>query len=209
MHLFSSLDTECSAVIIARHIGMDSQKGDVTELLARISKGDRSAEEALLPRVYVELHRLARAQLRGERPGHTLQATALVHEAYLKLCQTNSTDWQDRMHFYRVAAKLMRRILIDYARQRNAHKRGSGAHKQSLDEALLVSEDRLAQVVEIDELLDRLAELDPRLAQVVEMRFFGGLTEEEIGLALNVSERTVKRDWLKARAWLHEQLSQS
>ena len=208
MAVFSNCGAKCG-VIIATHIHMEPQQGEVTELLARISKGDRSAEESLLPRVYLELHRLARAQLRGERPGHTLQATALVHEAYLRLCQPNRCDWQDRMHFYRVAAKLMRRILIDYARQRNAGKRGAGAHRQSLDEALLVSEDRLALVVEIDDLLSRLVELEPRLAQVVEMRFFGGLTEEEIAASLNVSERTVKRDWLKARAWLHEQLAKS
>jgi RNA polymerase sigma-70 factor, ECF subfamily len=195
--------------IIARHADMGTETSEITALLARISGGDRAAEDLLLPQVYVELHRIARRQLGDERAGHTLQATALVHEAYLRLCKNQNIEWKDRMHFYRVAAKLMRRILIDYARQRNATKRGSGAHKESFDEALLISDDRLGLVLEIDDLLNRLAQWAPRLAQVVEMRFFGGLSEQEIAAALNESVRTVKRDWAKARAWLHDQIKPS
>lgn len=184
---------------------MSGGKGDVTELLARISAGDRSAEEALLPQVYVELHRLARAQLRSERPGHTLQATALVHEAYLSICGKKDMSWQDRAHFFRVAAKVMRRILTDYARQRNAQRR-SGKHRSvPLDEALLASDDQFSLAIQIDDLLNKLASLAPRLEQVVEMRFFGGLTEAEIARILGTSERTIKRDWNRARAWLHQQ----
>ena len=181
-------------------------KGEVTELLCRLSAGDRSAEEDLLPRVYLELRRLASAQLRSERPGHTLQATALVHEAYLRLCGSSGTDWQDRAHFFRVAAKLMRRILIDYARLRKALKRGAGMEARPLEEGFLVSDDNLGLVLEIDELLQKLAARAPRLVQIIEMRFFAGLTEVEIAATLGISERTVKRDWLKARAWLHGEL---
>ena len=184
-------------------------QGDVTALLAQLSSGDKSAEEELLPRVYMELHRLATAQLRSERPGHTLQATALVHEAYVRLCDSANISWQNRIHFFRVAAKLMRRVLIDYARQRNAAKRGSGIAAQPLNEELLISEESLSLVLEIDEVLDKLAEFSPRMAQVVEMQFFAGLTEAEIASALKINERTVRRDWMKARAWLHEKLSRS
>jgi len=192
--------------ILSVYTDMDA-KGEVTKLLCRLSAGDHSAEEALLPRVYIELHRLAAAQLRSERPGHTLQATALVHEAYVRLCESSAVDWQDRVHFFRVAATLMRRILIDYARQRNAIKRGSGKIALPFEEGLLVSDDRLSLVLEIDELLQILSRKAPRLVQIVEMRFFAGLTEAEIASVLKISERTVKRDWLKARAWLHEELS--
>jgi len=184
-------------------------KGEVTELLCRLSAGDRSAEDALLPRIYVELHRLAISQLRSERPGHTLQATALVHEAYLRLCTSSRIDWQDRAHFFRVAARLMRRILIDYARQRKAIKRGDDINLLPLDENLLISEDRLALVLEIDNLLQILDKQAPRWVQIIEMRFFAGLTEAEIAAVLDVSEKTVRRDWLKARAWLHKELRQS
>ncbi len=192
--------------IIANYADMDATKGEVTALLARLSAGDRSAESVLLPRVYMELHRLARAHLRSERPGHTLQATALVHEVYLKICEPNQMKWEHRVHFFRIAARLMRRILIDYARQRNTIKRGSGQVPIPLEEALLVSNEQLTVVSEVDEVLDELAAKKPRLAQVVEMRFFAGLSMEEIAAALGVHERTVKRDWLKARAWLHDRL---
>ncbi len=204
--VFSVAPLERVADIIGLNSSMNS-KGELTKLLCRLSAGDRSAEEALLPQVYLELHRLAAAHLRSERSGHTLQATALVHEAYLRLCDSSAIDWQDRVHFFRVASKLMRRILIDYARQRNALKRGAGKDVLPLDESLLVTDDQLGLALEIDDLLQRLAAKSPRLVQVIEMRFFGGLTEAEIAAALQISEKTVKRDWLKARAWLHEELS--
>lgn len=184
---------------------METAKGEVTLLLERLAAGDQSAEDALLPRVYVELHRLALARLRKERPNHTLQATALVNEAYLRLCRVEEIDWQNRAHFFRVAARMMRRILVDYARQRNAHKRSSGV-TLSLEEAVVISEDRSAEAIEIDQLLQQLAAISPRQAEVVEMRFFGGLSEREIAAALGTSFRTVRRDWLIARSWLHEQL---
>jgi RNA polymerase sigma-70 factor (ECF subfamily) len=191
--------------ILCGYNEMSEAKEEVTELLARISAGDRSAEESLLPQVYVELHRLAKAQLRSERPGHTLQATALVHEAYLNICGKRNMSWHDRAHFFRVAAKIMRRILTDYARHRNAQRR-TGKHRAiPLDEALLASDDQFSIAIQIDDLLNKLATLAPRLEQVVEMRFFGGLTEAEIARILGTSERTVKRDWNRARAWLHQQ----
>jgi len=185
---------------------MDREKGDVTLLLARLAKGDRSAEEALIPRVYGELHRMSMARLKTERPGHTLQATALVHEVYLRLCRVEGLEWRDRAHFFRVAARLMRRILVDYARGRGAQKRNEGTPFQTLDEAIAVSSDRAAEALEIDELIEKLAAVSPRQAQVVEMRFFAGLREEEIAAALGINVRTIRRDWLMARAWLHEQI---
>jgi RNA polymerase sigma-70 factor, ECF subfamily len=187
---------------------MDSDKGEVTVLLERLADGDRSAEEALIPQVYVELHRLAMARLKSERPGHTLQATALVHEVYLRMCRSEEIKWQNRAHFFRVAARLMRRILVDYARQRGAQKRNDGAQALPLEEAIVVSDDQSLAALEVDELLEKLARLSPRQAQIVEMRFYGGLTEDEIAMAIGKNVRTVRRDWLMARAWLHEQLKQ-
>lgn len=187
---------------------MSASKGEITILLDRLAEGDRSAEESLLPRVYLELHRLATARMRSERDGHTLQATALVNEVYLRLCRADAA-LSDRVHFFRVAARLMRRVLVDYARQHNAGKRDSGQAAISLDDAIVISEDQSYAALEIDDILNRLAEVSPRQAQVVEMRFFAGLTEEEIAQALKVSVRTVKRDWLMARAWLHQQLQRT
>lgn len=192
--------------IIARQSSMAAQKGEITLLLERLTAGDRSAEDALMPRVYVELHRMAMAHLRSERPGHTLQATALVHEVYLRLFGTIEIDWQNRAHFYRVAARLMRRILVDYARQHNAQKRFGGVPAVSLDDAIAISEDQSAIAIEVDDLLEQLAAISPRQAQVVEMRFFAGLGEAEIAAALGKHVRTIRRDWLMARAWLHEHL---
>lgn len=186
---------------------MEESKGDVTLLLERLAKGDHSAEEALMPRVYAELHRIASARLRAERPGHTLQATALVHEAYLRLCRGKDVDWQNRAHFFRVSAQQIRRILVDYARQHKARKRNDGATALPLDEAIAFSCDQSAVALEVDEVLDKLAEISPRQAQVVEMRFFAGLSEEEIAAALGTSVRTIRRDWLVARAWLHGQMT--
>ena len=197
------------SVIISEQARMESHKGEVTLLLDRLAAGDRSAEEALMPRVYLELHRLAMARLRSERPGHTLQATALVHEVYLRMCRSEEIKCQNRAHFFRLAAQLMRRILVDYARQHGAQKRNEGAPLRPLEDAIAVSASQSAEALEVDELLKKLAALSPRQAQVVEMRFYGGLTEEEIALALDKHVRTIKRDWFMARAWLHEQLKRA
>jgi len=193
------------AGIIHDNPEMNSSYGEITELLLRISAGERSAENALLPLVYAELHRQASARMRRERPGHTLHATDLVHEVYLKLCG-GERNLCDRVHFFRLAAWMMRNILVDHARRRKAQRRGAAARPVALNESLMVSEADLSRAVEIDDLLRRLAETRPRQAQVVEMRFFAGLDETEIALALGIDKRTVRRDWLKARAWLHGQV---
>jgi RNA polymerase sigma factor (TIGR02999 family) len=182
---------------------MNHHKGDVTLLLERLSEGDRSAEEALMQRVYVELHRLAVARLRTERPGHTLQPTALVNEAYLRMCRSEQIKCS---HFFRIAATTMRRVLVDHARCHGAKKRASSAQRVPLEGAIAISPRQSAEALEIDELLDILAESNPRAVQVVEMRFYAGLSEDEIAVVLDLSVRTVKRDWLLARAWLHERL---
>lgn len=196
--------------IIAECRHMDELKGEITILLERMSTGDRSAENVLMPRVYVELRRLAMLRLLSERRGHTLQPTDLVHEAYVKLCRQNSINWQGRAHFFRIAARQMHRILIDYGRKRNAIKRGDGRVAVELESgSLLVSENHLATAMELDDLLEKLAAMSPRQAQIVEMRFFAGLDEIEMAAALGITPRTVRRDWLKARAWLHEQLKGS
>ncbi len=184
---------------------MASEK--VTLLLHQVAGGKRAAVDELTPLVYQELKRIAGGQLKGERPGHTLQATALVHEAYLKLVDQREVDWQGRAHFFGVAARLMRRILLDYARSRHRLKRGGDAHQTSLDEALVVSADRASDLVMIDEALTRLEQLDARQAKVVELRFFGGLSVEETAEAMGISTPTVKREWAMARAWLHRELS--
>ena len=184
-----------------------SPPGQVTELLLELSGGNRAVVDELIPFLYRELKRIAAAQLRNERPGHTLQVTALVHEAYLKLVDQRQVHWQNRAHFFGVAAQVMRRILLDYAKGRARGKRGGDVRKTSLDEALTVSYDRAFELVEIDEALQRLEAFDQRQAKVVEMRFFGGLSVEETAEALGVSEPTVKREWAMARAWLHRQIS--
>ncbi len=184
-----------------------SPAGKVTELLLELSGGNRAVVDELIPFLYRELKRIAAAQLRNERPGHTLQVTALVHEAYLKLVDQSQVHWQNRAHFFGVAAQVMRRILLDYAKGRARGKRGGDLRRTSFDEALTVSYDRAYELVEIDEALQRLEALDQRQAKVVEMRFFGGLSVEETAEALGVSEPTVKREWAMARAWLHREIS--
>jgi RNA polymerase sigma-70 factor, ECF subfamily len=179
---------------------------EVTELLAAWREGDTNAIDRLLPVVYEELKRIARRQLRAEQVGHTLNSTALVHEAYLKLVDQTRVEWVDRAHFYAVAAQAMRRILVDHARRHRAAKRGGREQRVPLDEADLPIEERAELLVALDGALDPLAALDRRLAQVVECRYFGGLTEEETAAALGVTARTVRRDWVKARGWLHEEL---
>lgn len=184
---------------------MPSEK--VTELLAQVSGGNRAAVDELMPLVYRELKRIAGAQSGRERAGHTLQATALVHEAYLKLVDQRGVAWQNRAHFFGVSAQAMRRILLDYAKSRGRLKRGGDVRRTSFDEALIVAEDRASDLLVIDEALTRLEQLDPRQAKVVELRFFGGLSVEETAEVLGVSAPTVKREWAMAKAWLHRELS--
>jgi RNA polymerase sigma factor (TIGR02999 family) len=179
-----------------------AETSQITRLLAEARKGDRAAEDQLIPIVYAELRRLARAYMRRERPDHTLQATALVHEAYLKLLP-QSINWQSRSHFLGVAAQQMRRILVDYARQRQAAKREGSDKPLRLDEALVMAAEQPAELVALHDALEQFAQEHPRQAQVVELRFFGGRTEEEIADSLRVSIETVKRDWKFAKASLN------
>jgi RNA polymerase sigma factor (TIGR02999 family) len=185
-----------------------SADGDVSALLRAWSDGDQSAILALTPIVYDELHRLARHYMRRERPGHSLQATALVNEAYMRLADYTRMQWQDRAHFFAVSAQVMRRILVEHARRHNV-KRGRGVQHVSLDDAVVVGggEEEETDLLALDEALVALARIDPRKVQIVEMRFFGGLTVEEIGEVLDLSTGTVKRDWRAAKAWLHRELS--
>jgi len=178
----------------------------VTQLLLEVSEGNRTAVEELLPLIYDELRRLAGGYLRRERANHTLQATALVHEAYMKMVDQTRVQWQNRAHFFGVAANLMRRILVDHARTHGAQKRGSGVEKLSLEEGLMASADRAAEVVAVDDALGTLAKVDPLKSRIVELRFFGGLTSEESAEVLNISVATVNRQWRMAKAWLYGQL---
>lgn len=180
---------------------------DVTQLLESWSNGDQVALEKLMPLVYDELHRLAKRYLSQERSDHTLQSTALVHEAYLRMVDQKNVRWQNRAHFFGVAAQSIRHILVDHARSHRAAKRGSGAAKLSLDEAIGVPEKREVDLLALDESLERLSNLDPQQGQIVEMRFFGGLSIEETAEALRISPATVKRDWVMAKAWLYQNLS--
>jgi len=180
-------------------------KGEVCELLHAWSAGDTSALERLTPIVYEELHRLARRYMRGERPGHSLQTTALVNEAYLRLVGYERMQWQNRAHFFAVSAQVMRRILVEHARRHNL-KRGGGVLHVSLDEAAVVAGNRAADLVTLDDAMNTLAQIDPRKAQVVEMRFFGGLSVDETADVLKVSPATVMRDWNTAKAWLYREL---
>jgi RNA polymerase sigma factor (TIGR02999 family) len=179
---------------------------DVSRLLIAWSNGDEEAIELLMPLVYEELRRLAHRHLGRERAGHTLQTTELVHEAYLRLVDQKEVRWQNRSHFFAVAAQMMRRILVDYARSRRFAKRGGGAQHVSLDEALVVSHERAADIVALNEALNALAEFDERKSRMVELRFFGGLSIEETAEALRVSPGTVMRDWTLAKAWLQREM---
>jgi len=180
--------------------------GQVTEFLRAWSDGDRVALDHLIPIVYDELHRLARRYMRGERPGHSLQTTALVNEAYMRLVDYKNMKWQNRAHFFAVSAHLMRRILVDHARRHNL-KRGGGVHHVSLDDTAIVGGERDADLVALDDAINLLAKLDPRKVQVVEMRFFGGLSVEETAEVLKVSAITVMRDWSTAKAWLYREIT--
>jgi len=187
----------------------NSSPHDVTAILLSWSDGDREAPAKLMPLVYDELRRLARDYLRRERPDHTLQPTALVNEAYLRIVDQTRVSWQNRAQFFGLAAQLMRHILVDHARTRMAAKRGGNMHKLSLDEAWMTIEERATELVRLDEALKALAQIDERKSQVVEMRFFGGLSVEETASALGVSDKTVMRDWRIAKLWLHRELSES
>ena len=177
-----------------------------SQLLRAWSDGDQTALERLTPIVYNELHRLARRYMKRERPGHSLQATALVNEAYTRLVDYHRMQWQNRAHFFAVSAQLMRRILVDHARRHNL-KRGGDAQHISLDEAAMVGGGKVTDLVALDDAMNELSRLDPRKAQVVEMRFFGGLSVEETAEVLQVSSVTVMRDWSTAKAWLYRELS--
>lgn len=181
---------------------------DVTRLLARWQDGDEAALQELVPIVHEELRRLARRQMAGERPGHTLQPTALVNEAYLRLVDIKQMQWQNRAHFFAMGARLMRRILVDFARSRGYQKRGGGAKQVSFTEALEVAEGQPTDVVALNDALEALADVDERKSRVVELRFFGGLSVEETAEVLNVSRETVKRDWKFAKMWLLRHLRQ-
>lgn len=167
------------------------------------SAGGREGLNALSQRLYDDLRHLAAAHLKSERPDHTLQPTALVHEAYLKLIDQRSTDWRDRMHFFAVASRIIRRILVDHARERNAMKRGGGQERVPMEFAELIAGSKGADVVALDDAMTALAEIDERQAKIVELRFFGGLTIEEIAEVLSISDRSVDRDWRCAKAWLY------
>ena len=187
---------------------MDStSRNDVTELLVAWSNGNQAARDQLMGVVYDELHRLARRYMRRESPDHTLQTSALLNEAFLRLVDQKNVHWQNRAHFFAIAAQMMRRILVDYARSRNYEKRGGGARALSLDEGLIVSDARNEEVVNVHEALERLTEFDPRKGQIVELRFFGGLSIEETAEVLGVSPGTIMRDWTLAKAWLRRELS--
>jgi RNA polymerase sigma-70 factor, ECF subfamily len=179
---------------------------EITLLLQAWSRGEQAALDQLLPLVYDELHRLARHYMHNERPGHLLQTTALVNEAYLRLIDTRQIEWQNRAHFFAIAARLMRRILVDFARERNYQKRGGGEVLIPLDEAPEIVGEWDEDVVALDAALEKLAVIDERKSRVVELRFFGGLTEDETARALQVSHETVKRDWRLAKSWLRRQL---
>jgi RNA polymerase sigma factor (TIGR02999 family) len=180
---------------------------DVTALLLKWRQGDETALDQLLPLVYEELRRMARQYLRRERTGHTMQTTTLVHEAYLRLVDADRVPWQDRAHFFAIAARLMRRVLVDDARKRNYQKRGAGLTRISLDDAMVLAPEHQAEVIALDEALERLAQFAPRKCQVVELRFFAGLSNEETAAALGISTDTVKREWRTAKLWLLHELT--
>jgi RNA polymerase sigma-70 factor, ECF subfamily len=179
----------------------------ITQLLAEWSEGNQAALDKLYPLVYNELRRLAHGYLRRERKGHTLQTTALINEAYLRLVDQKHVHWANRSHFFGISAQIMRRILIDHARRYDYSKRGGGAQRISLDEAALVAKERGRALLMLDEALNNLAKIDPRRSHVVELRYFGGLNNEEMAGVLKISENTVTRDWNMARAWLYQELS--
>lgn len=180
--------------------------GKITRLLREIREGDSGAFDRLMPLVYDELRQIARRQLRGERSDHTLDTSALTHEVYLKLVGEAEVDWENRAHFFVLAARAMRQILIDHARKRNAQKRGGNWTRTTLSSRNLRVEVQMGELIDLDEGLHRLHEIDERASRVVELRFFGGMTEDEVAEVLDISTRTVQRDWRKARAWLYKEV---
>ena len=193
--------------MVVRMAAASSTQQQVTQLLVDWSSGDTAAIDKLIPLVQPELHRLAHYYMSREGEGHTLQTTALVNEAYLQFVDKTHPRWQNRPHFFAVAAQLMRRIMVDHARARHALKRGAGAIRVTLDETALVTEQRAEELLALDEALEKLAEFDRRRCEIVEMRYFGGLTVEEIADVLKVHPNTVKRDWRAAKAWLYAELT--
>ena len=180
---------------------------EITQLLNNWSNGDELALEQLMPLVYEELRKMAKQYMQSQRIGHTLQATALIHEDYVKLAGQDEQSWKNRAHFFGVAAQAMRHILVDYVRHRGYQKRGGNAQRVELDEAMIVSSERAAGLVELDEALTKLAKLDERKSRVVELKYFGGLSNEEMAEVLNVTTKTIIRDWQFARTWLLRELS--
>jgi RNA polymerase sigma factor (TIGR02999 family) len=188
---------------------VSAPSNQITELLARWSEGEITAREKLVPLVYEELRRVARHCMAGERPDHTLQSGALVHEAYLRLVGHSSVRWDGRAHFFAVAAQLMRRILVDHARKKGAGKRGGDRVTITLDERLAPARQRELDVIALDDALNELSRMNPQHSRIVEMRFFAGLSIEETAQAMGISPATVKRDWAAARAWLYRELARS
>lgn len=186
-----------------------SSSKPVTDLLGRWRSGDREALNSLMPLVYDELRRIAQNYLRNERPGHTLQSTALVHEAYVRMIQQDLPEWQSRAHFFAVAAQLMRQILVDHARAHRADKRGGGVCKLALEDAQENAEPLDVDLIALDDALKTLSIMDPQQSKVVELKFFGGLSIEDTAVVLGISSSTVKRDWITARAWLYRELDRS
>ena len=186
---------------------MDAQKHELTQLLIDWNNGDQSAFDRLMPLIDEELRRLAHRYMSREREGHTLQTTALVNEAFVRLVNRKNVNWQNRAHFFGIAAPLMRTILVDHARSHACVKRGGGAFKLELDDALVVSQEKASEVIALDDALKELARLDPQQSRIVELRFFGGLTVEETAEVLHLSPATIKREWSTAKAWLYQELS--
>jgi RNA polymerase sigma factor (TIGR02999 family) len=186
---------------------MNTPSHEVTHLLIDWNQGKQEALERLMPLVYDELRRIAGRYLRKERQDHTLQTTALVHEAYIRLIDQNQANWQNRAQFFGVAAQMMRRILVDHARGHQADKRGGGAAKLSLDEAIEIADQQAVDLIALDDALTQLAKLDEQQCRVVELRFFGGLTVEEVAEVMSLSPATIKREWSMAKAWLHRELT--
>jgi RNA polymerase sigma factor (TIGR02999 family) len=186
-----------------------STSGEVTQLLQKWRTGDHQVEGRLFDLVYEELHRMASGCMNREQGGHILQATALAHEAYLRLVDQKQKNWQNRLHFLAVAALVMRRVLVDYARNRNTQKRGGNVAQLSLEQEFAIAENGSSDLLDLDRALDALARIDSRQARVVELRFFAGMTEEEIGQVLSLSPRMVRREWSMARAWLYGELSRA
>ena len=187
---------------------MSAMPPEITELLLRWKGGDADALDHLTQLIYPELRRMARQYMGRERPTHTLQTSALINEAYLRLVDQQATHWHDRLHFFAVAAQIMRHILIDHARRRHFAKHGAGAPHVPLDETAVIYQERAAEFVALDDALRRLAEFDARKSQIVELKFFGGLTVEEVAEVLNLSPVTIKREWRAAKAWLHLEISE-